>query len=148
VTGSRIVVLSWASIALYAVVTGLDTLGVTAFEDVAPAVCVGLFLVSLGVWTYAFGLAVVRTGRGDDIAVASLFFLSGSAPSDVRKHLLGATVASIVIAALTAAHDPYSVLVPMLPLGMAGLWGARHGTFPPRKPPTAARSTPRRGASR
>ena len=90
-TGSRIVVLSWASIALYAVVTGLDTLGVDAFEDIAPVVCLGLFLISLGVWTYAFGLAVVRTARGDDIAVASLFFLSGSAPADVRKHLLGAT---------------------------------------------------------
>jgi hypothetical protein len=23
-------------------------------------------------------------------------------------------------------------LVPMLPLGLIGLWGARHGTFPPR----------------
>ena len=147
-TGSRIVVLSWASIALYAVVTGLDTLGVAAFEDIAPVVCLGLFLISLGVWTYAFGLAVVRTARGDDIAVASLFFLSGSAPADVRKHLLGATAVSVVIAAVTAAHDPYTVLVPMLPLGMAGLWGARHGTYPPRQAQPAARSTPRRGASR
>ena len=147
-TGSRIVVLSWASIALYAFVTVLDTLGLTAFEDIAPAVCIGLFLISLGVWTYAFGLAVVRSGRGDDIAVSSLFFLSGSAPADVRKHLLGATFVSIVIAAITAAHDPYSVLVPMLPLGMAGLWGARHGTFPPRKPQPGTRATPRKGASR
>lgn len=147
-TGSRIVVLSWASIVLYAVVAGLDTLGVDAFDDIAPAVCVGLFLISLVVWVYAFGLAVVRSARGDDIAVASLFFLSGSAPSDVKKHLLGATAVSIVIAALTAANDPYSVLVPMLPLGMAGLWGARHGTFPPRKPQPATRPTPRKGASR
>ena len=60
-TGSRIVVLSWASIALYAVVTGLDTIGVEAFENVAPVVCVGLFLISLGVWTYAFGLALAVT---------------------------------------------------------------------------------------
>ena len=147
-TGSRIVVLSWASIALFGVVAGLNALGIDAFEDIAPVVCLSLFLVSLVVWTYAFGLAVVRTGRGDDIAVASLFFLSGSAPADVRKHLLGATAVSIVIAAATAFADPYVVLVPMLPLGMAGLWGARHGTFPPRKPPTAARPTPRRGASR
>ena len=91
-----------------------------------------LFLISLPVWIYAFGLAVVRSGRGDDIAVSSLFFLSGSAPDSVRRSLLGAAAASVLLAAITCFANPAAVLVPMLPLGLAGLWGARYGTFPAR----------------
>ena len=39
-----------------------------------------------------------------------------------------------MIAAGTAAWEPFGVLVPMLPIGLAGIWAARHGTFPPRPP--------------
>ena len=31
--------------------------------------------------------------------------------------------------------NPFGVLVPMLPMGLAGLWGARHGVYPPRPAP-------------
>ena len=79
-----------------------------------------------------------RPGRGDDITVSSLFFLDKSAPRDVRRNLFGALAAGLVIAAATAAANPFSVLVPMLPLGLAGLWGARHGVFPPRQAPKKA----------
>jgi hypothetical protein len=112
---------------------GLLDLVVDAFDPVAVGICVGLFLGSLPVWVYALGLAIVRSGRGDDIAVANLFFLQGSAPAEVRKQLLGAFAASIAVAIATAWANPFSVLVPMLPLGLVGLWGARHGTFPPRR---------------
>jgi hypothetical protein len=132
VSDDRIVQLSWASVALFAV-TGLADLVVDAFDPVAVGVCVVLFLASLPVWTYALGLAIVRSGRGDDIAVASLFFLVGSAPTEVRKHLMAAFVASIAVAAVTAWTNPFAVLVPMLPLGLAGTWAARHGTFPRRR---------------
>jgi hypothetical protein len=149
VTGPRIVIASWAAIALFAVVAGLDAIGLDALDDAAVGVCVALFLVSLPVWIYAFGLAVVRSGRGDDIAVASLFFLQGSAPAGVRKHLMAATGISVVIAAATAFANPFSVLVPMLPLGLAGLWGARHGTYPPRTAVRPVRrAAPPRGGSR
>ena len=37
-----------------------------------------------------------------------------------------------MITAVTASADPFGVLVPMLPLGLVGLWGARHGEFRPR----------------
>ena len=37
----------------------------------------------------------------------------------------------------TAAWEPFGVLVPMLPVGLAGVWAARYGVFPPR--PAAAR---------
>ena len=47
-------------------------------------VALGLFLLALVIWFYAFGVGVVRSARGEDIGVANLFFLQGSAPRDVR----------------------------------------------------------------
>jgi hypothetical protein len=38
----------------------------------------------------------------------------------------------ILVVAATAAPNPAAVLVPMLPMGLVGLWGARHGVYPPR----------------
>jgi hypothetical protein len=132
VKGERIMQLSWASVVLFAVVGALDIF-IDAFDPVALGVCVALFLCSLPVWIYALGLAIVRSTRGDDIAVASLFFLQGSAPAPVQKQLLGAFAASIAVAIATAWFNPFAVLVPMLSLGLVGLWGARHGDFPPRR---------------
>jgi hypothetical protein len=132
VEGRAIVVTSWACIAMFAVATLPVAVGLDAFDGVAVVVSLVLFLASLPIWLYAYGLAITRTARGDDITVSRLFFLSGSAPTDVKRHLFGALLASLVIAVATAAANPPSVLVPMLPLGFAGLWGARHGTYPPR----------------
>jgi hypothetical protein len=134
---------SWAANAVFAVTAVPAAVGADAIENVAIGVALTLFAISIPVWLYAFGLAVVRTGRGDDVAVASLFFLQGSAPRRVQAHLLGSVGACVVIAAATAAAAPFGVLVPMLPLGLTGLWGARHGTYPPR----ARRETPERRAS-
>jgi hypothetical protein len=130
--GERIVQCAWVSVAVFAVVGLLDIV-IDAFDAVAVGVCVVLFLASLPVWMYALGLAIVRSSRGDDIAVASLFFLQGSAPLPVRNRLLGAVGAAIVVAIITAWANPFAVLVPMLPLGLAGMWASRHGTFPPRR---------------
>jgi hypothetical protein len=130
--GAAIVGVSWAANALFAATALPVALGVTALDDLAAATALGLFVVSLGVWLAAFGLGIARSARGDDVVVASLFFLQGSAPKLVRVHLFGSVGVSVVIAAATAATDPFGVLVPMLPLALAGLWGARHGVFPPR----------------
>lgn len=131
-TGKRIVIASWASLALYTVIAVPDALGLHALETPATIVSLALFFASLLVWIYAFGLALVRSTRGDDIVVSSWVFLTGSAPKDVRKQLMGAVAASVVIALATAWANPFGVLVPMLQLGLAGLWGARYGTFPAR----------------
>jgi hypothetical protein len=113
-----------------------DAAGLHAFDGLASVTALGLFLVSLPIWIYAFGLAVVRSGRGDDINVPNLFFLSGSAPNEVRRPLLAVVVLSIVVAAATAWANAFSVLEPMLPLAFLPLYGALHGTFPSR--PTTA----------
>ena len=129
--GHRIIVISWASVIGYAAVA-FPNLFIAALDNVVIGAAVGMFLVSLPIWIYAYGLAVTRTARGDDITVSSLFFLNQSAPKPVQRQLLGAVGASILVAAATAVANPFGVLVPMLPLGLAGLWGARHGVYPPR----------------
>jgi hypothetical protein len=131
--GSRIIVWSWATTAVFAAVALPFAFGVKAIEGVAIGVSLALFAASLFIWVYAFGLAVVRSSRGDDISVPALFFLSsGAAPVGVRRHLLGSLTVACVIAVGTVKTDPFSALVPMLSLGLAGMWAARHGTFPPR----------------
>jgi len=132
--GRTIIWASWLANGLFAATAIPVALGADALDGLAASVALGLFVVSLGVWCYAFGLGIVRSGRGDNVAVANLFFLQGSAPRTVQRHLLGSLAVSIVIAGATASAEAFGVLVPMLPLGLAGLWGARHGTFPPRAP--------------
>jgi hypothetical protein len=138
--GSRIITWSWVTTIVFAAVALPFGLGASTFEDVAIGLSLALFAVSLFVWAYAFGLAVVRSSRGDDITVPSLFFLaSGAAPAGVRRHLLGSLAVACVVAIVTVKANPFSALVPMLTLGLVGLWAARHGTFPPRR--TAAKRT-------
>ena len=131
--GSRIVTASWASVAVFAVTAIPDALGVSALNPVALGIAVTLFVLGIAVWLWAFAIALVRSASGDDIVVGSLFLLQGSPPRDVRRHLYLALAASVVIAGATGTADAFGILVPMLPIGLIGLWGARHGTFPPRK---------------
>jgi hypothetical protein len=131
--GSRIVTASWASVALFAVTAVPAAAGVTALNAVALATALALFVVGIAVWLWGFAIALVRSASGDDIVVASLFLLQGSPPRPVRRNLYLALAVSVVIAGATGTADAFGILVPMLPIGLIGLWGARHGTFPPRK---------------
>ena len=131
--GSRIVVASWSGAALFGVTAVPAAAGVSALDAVALATAVTLFLVGIAVWLWGFGTALVRSADGDDIVVGSLFLLQGDAPRSVRRQLYLALAASVAIAAGTGTNDAFGILVPMLPIGLVGLWGARHGTFPPRK---------------
>jgi hypothetical protein len=133
VTGKAIVVASWSSLAVFALIAIPGALGLHALNTPATVVSLALFLASLPIWIYAFGVALVRSARGDDIAVASWVFLTPSAPKEIRRHLLGATGVCVVVALATAWGNPFSVLVPMLQLGLAALWGARHGVYPARR---------------
>ena len=131
---------SWVSLAIFALVAIPDAFGLTALETPAAVVSLGLFLISLPIWIYSFGHVLVRSTRGDDIAVMSWVFLAGkTAPTDVKRHLLGATAVSVVLGLATAWANPFSVLVPMLSLGFAALWGARYGTYPARPEPVTVK---------
>jgi len=141
--GKSIVVASWVTLAIFSIVAIADAAGLHALNTTATVVSVSLFLVSLPIWIYAFGLALVRSARGDDIAVASWVFLTPSAPKEIRRQLLGSTGICVVVALATAWANPFSVLVPMLPLGWAALWGARHGVYPARRPPAVVKGARR-----
>jgi hypothetical protein len=133
--GRGIVIASWVGNSLFVATAIPVAVGFDALDDVAVGVSLALFGVSLLIWTWAFGVAVVRSTRGDDVVVGSMFVTVGDAPARVRWHLFGALGASVAVAAGTAAAEPFGVLVPMLPLGLIGLWAAWYGTFPARREP-------------
>jgi len=143
VTGKAIVVASWSTLAVFAIVAICDAAGIHALNTPTTFVSLALFLASLPIWLYSFGLALVRTARGDDIAVGSWVFLTPSAPKEQRRQLLGATGVCVVVALATAWANPFNVLVPMFPLACAALWGARHGVYPARRPPAVVKGARR-----
>ena len=95
------VLASWSTLALFAIVAIPDALGVHALNTPATILSVTLFLASLPIWIYSFGLVLVRSTRGDDIAVGSWVVLTPSAPKEQRRHLLGATALCVVLALAT-----------------------------------------------
>jgi hypothetical protein len=130
--GRAIVRAGWIANAVFAVTAIPAVLGVDAMLDVAIGVSLVLFLISCGAFLYAFGVGIARSARGDNVAVANLFFLQGSAPRDVQRTFIAMFVVCVVIAVATIVGEPFGILVPMLPPGLAGVWAARYGTFPPR----------------
>ncbi len=129
--GKAIIRASWVGNLIFAV-AALPAVFVDSLEPLAVVVALALFAVSLGVWVWAFAVAVVRSSQGDDIAVGNLFLFEGDAPRAVRRQLFGSVGVCLVVTAVTVSANPFGVLVPMLPLGFVGLWGARHGEFRPR----------------
>jgi hypothetical protein len=50
----------------------------------------------------------------------------------VRRTFLWIFLVCLAVTVGTAAWEPFGVLVPMLAIGLAGVWAARYGVFPPR----------------
>jgi hypothetical protein len=136
--GSRVMSFSWAATVLFAVTAVPTMVPVRAFDGVSVVVALALFALSIPIWLYAFAVGVGRS-RENVITISGLFFLRGAAPGVVRRLLLGSLFATLLITVITASSEPFGVLVPVLPLALAGLWGARYGTFPERPPPPPRR---------
>lgn len=131
--GSPILAASWTGTALFAVTAAADRLGAESLEPVATFTALGLFSAGFVIWVVAFVIAVARSAEAE-ISIPGLFFLQGTAPRPVQVQLLGSLLAGVAVAAATASSAPFGVLEPVFPLALAGLWGARHGTFGPRQP--------------
>lgn len=120
----------WAAVCVVAaVVTGVMNLVVAIASLV-------LFAAGIVAFLWAFWLAVQRS-REELIGVGGLYFLVGCAPRSVQRRLMGAFGVQVVVSFAVALAHPFTALafatlVPLFGLGVAGLWGARHGTFPPR----------------
>ena len=117
-------------------------------------VALGLFAVGVAVFLWGYWAAVQRSRR-DEMAVAELYFLMGqSIPRRVKRIMNGCLLVQTVVALATALARPttpasdaidgaggstagstlaFGVLVPVLGLGLNGLWAAVHGRFPPRR---------------
>jgi hypothetical protein len=92
-----------------------------------------LFLGGCAAFAVGFARAAGRS-RTEIIDLAGLFYLTGSAPKEPRRLLLGLWFAQIVVAAASVAvvQPPFGVMAPVWGIGLLTVWGARHGTFPPR----------------
>jgi uncharacterized membrane protein len=113
------------------------------WKQVAVGVSLACFAVGVVAFLWGYWNAVQRS-REDNIGVAALYFLLGGiAPRGVALRmntLLGVqTVWSIATAVARGSTDgkpgstlAFGILVPMMGLGLNGLWGAFHGTFEPR----------------
>jgi hypothetical protein len=144
--GSGLIVASWVGTAVYGALAVATTIAFATFQTALVIVGTVLFIVGCIVGFAAYVIAIARSRR-DAIGMGGLFFLSGSAPARVQRHLLGSFVVECVVAIATASVGfatvpadsnnslAVGVLTPMYGLGLAGLWGARHGRFAPRAAP-------------
>ena len=102
------------------------------------AVVVDLALFAAGIVAFVGALLkAADRSRTEAVTLAGVFWLSGTAPQEARRPLLGALAVEVAVALVTAGVRPFTglafgVLVPVYALGLTGLWGARHGTFAAR----------------
>ena len=104
-----------------------------------------LFAIGTFAFLGAYGRALSRS-RTDAITIPGIYGLSGSSPKGVQWRFHLVTLVQTVAAVTTAAIRPFTaqafgILVPMLGLGLGGLWAARYGVFGERDDPrTKART--------
>ena len=98
-----------------------------------------LFVIGTAAFLWAYALGVSRS-RADLVSVPGLFLLAGAAAPPTTQRALRTAVALEVVAVVAAAsirpftEVAFGILAPMFGLGLMGLWGGRHGEFPPRAP--------------
>ena len=139
--GARLLQLSVAGTALFIGTAAVAVL-VEGFRTVAAVVDGVLFFVGIVAFLAAYVRAIARS-RTHELGVGGIFFLSGSAPRRVRSVLLGALAVQVAVALVTASLRPFTplafgMLVPMFGMGVAGVWGAFHGTYPARSATSAS----------
>jgi hypothetical protein len=136
--GRVLVRLSWAG-TVVSCVTAVANAATGSRSDFLLSAVPGLVMFVLGSVAFlaAFLLAVERS-RTEAIGVGGLYFLAGCAPAAVQRTMMASVAVQTVVPLAVTLVRPFvafSVLAPMWSLGLAGLWGARHGTFPPRVDP-------------
>lgn len=127
----------WGTVALL-VVTIANAFTQAVAVQVASLVVAGvLFLGGCAAFAIGFLRAVGRS-REEEIALAGLFYLTGSAPDAVRRPFLGLWFAQMAIAvgAIAVARPPFGVMAPVWGIGIITWWASLHATFPPRSAPS------------
>jgi hypothetical protein len=117
---------------------------IDGLRSLAIVVFLVLFASGVACFLTSYARAVERS-RVDEIGTANLYLLTGStATGPVKRAMLSALSVQIVaslavtISGLRGLGESdanplaFAVLVPMLGIGMNGLWASRHGRFGPR----------------
>jgi len=149
-TGRAIVVASFVGTALLAVTTLLAVVAPHVLDLPALVVALAMFFAGMAAFAWAYVVAIGRS-RESELSLAGVFGLAGSTPSPVRIRLLGSLAVEVAVALGGAAIRPstslsFGILAPMWGLGTVGLWGARHGAFPPRADTGRGRPTASSGS--
>lgn len=98
-----------------------------------------LFVIGSGAMLWAYARGISRS-RADLITISGLFFLAGQvAPRSIRRVFWLVVTIEVVAVFAAGFARPYGevafgILAPMYGLGLMSVWGARHGSFPPRPP--------------
>lgn len=137
--GTGLIRSSWQATAVFTVTAFAAAIGPSWLRWPAVVVALALFAVGIITMLWAFAIAVQRS-RVDAIGVGGLYLGMGSSPRPVRRHLLGALALQVVVGIVTASIRPFTslafgTLVPILGIGLMGLWAARYGDFEPTDRP-------------
>jgi hypothetical protein len=84
---------------------------------------------------FAIGfLRAVGRSREEEIALAGLFYLTGSAPPEVRRAFLGLWFIQIgvVVVTIPFTDPPFGLMALVWGIGVITWWAGRYATFPPR----------------
>jgi hypothetical protein len=141
--GALLITASWTGTAVFTLTSAVSVFS-TTFRPVGVASALVWFALGCVVFLWAYVISLERS-RTEELAVTTIYFLAGSAPRSVRLSLMASLAAQLIIAFAAASLRPFTglafgILVPMYGLGVAGLWAARHGTFPPRRNPQQQRT--------
>ncbi len=107
---------------------------------------IALFVIGIGAFVVAYARGVSRS-RTDRVEIASLYFLAGdTAPNVGAAPAAAPSPCQILVALVSSSIRLYTsvafgILVPMLGLGLAGVWGRPTGGSPSGnrdRPPVAA----------
>lgn len=116
----------------------------SALRVAVVAVCLGLFAVGVAAFLLGYFAAVQRS-REEEISVTQLFMLAGEvAPKNVRRAMWYCLAAQCAVGLGVALARPstdgkagsvlaFGVMVPMLGIGLNGLWAGKFGTFAQRQ---------------
>lgn len=137
----KIVKLNAALTAVFVVIT---VLAVVVFNSPLRRLVaiVDLLLFAIGVATFLWGyFSAVQRSRSDEISVAGLFLLiDGVASKSVMRVMNSALAIQVTVglggAIIRRSTDgvagstlAFGVLVPLLGLGLNGLWASKYGSF-------------------
>lgn len=141
IPGRWVVVGSWAVTALFAVSAFGGVLAPDELDGWFLNVSLALFVAGCALFVVDLVLAAGRS-RDAEMGIGGIFFLSGSAPAAVQRHLIGSFATQVVVALVAAGVGfariddrqlntlAFGILVPMSGLAACGYWAVRWGRFP------------------